>query len=80
MKCSIETGINGSPSFLDVKIFRETQSLSLAFSEKLRLVGYTLISSVFFPLEHKFGLVRSSLNRYFDLSSDFLKFHHEVDN
>ena len=42
-------------------------------------MGYTLISSVFFPLEYKFGLVRSSLNRYFDLSSDFLKFHHEVD-
>ena len=41
------------------------------FLEKKRFVGYTLISSVLahIPL----------LNRCFNLSSDFLKFYHEVD-
>ena len=33
----------------------------------------------FIPLEYKFGLVHTLLNRCFNLSSDFLKFHHEVD-
>ena len=33
----------------------------------------------FIPLECKFGLVHTSLTRCFNLSSDFLKFHHEVD-
>ena len=33
----------------------------------------------FIPLEYKFDLVHTLLNRCFRLSSDFLKFHHEVD-
>ena len=33
----------------------------------------------FIPLEYKFGFERTLLNCCFDLSSDFLKFHHEVD-
>ena len=33
----------------------------------------------YLPLEYKFGLVHTLLNRCFNLSSDFLKFHHEVD-
>ena len=33
----------------------------------------------FIPLEYKFGLVQTLLNSCFNLSSDFLKFHHEVD-
>ena len=33
----------------------------------------------FIPLEYKFGLVHTLLNRCFNLSSYFLKFHHEVD-
>ena len=33
----------------------------------------------FFSLEYKFGLVHTLLNRCFNLSSDFLKFHQEVD-
>ena len=32
----------------------------------------------FIPLECKFGLVHTLLNRCFNLSSDFLKLHHEV--
>ena len=33
----------------------------------------------FIPLEYEFGLVHTLLNRCFNLSSDFFKFHHEVD-
>ena len=33
----------------------------------------------FIPLEYKFGLVHTLLNRCFNLSLDFSKFHHEVD-
>ena len=33
----------------------------------------------FIPLEYKFGLVHTLLNRCYNLSADFLKFHHEVD-
>ena len=33
----------------------------------------------FIPLEYKFGLVHTFLSCCFNLSSDFLKFHHEVD-
>ena len=33
----------------------------------------------FIPLDNKFGLVHTLWNRFFNLSSDFLKFHHEVD-
>ena len=51
MKFSIETEINKSLSFLDVKIFRENgKFVTSFFLEKKRLVGYTLISSVLFHL------------------------------
>ena len=50
MKCSIETEINGSLSFLDMKIFRENDKFVTSFLEKKRLVEYTLISSVLFHL------------------------------
>ena len=48
IKFSIETELNGSLSFLDVKIFRENEKFEklLVFSEKIRSVGFTLISSV----------------------------------
>ena len=49
------------------------------FLEKKRLVGVYTNFTTFLPLEHKFGLVHTLLNRCFNLSFDFLKFHHEVD-
>ena len=48
MKLSTETEINGSLSFLNVKI--RCESLLLVFLEKIRLVECTLISSVLFHL------------------------------
>ena len=78
-KFSIETEINGSLSFLDVKIFRENDKFVTSVFRKETFSGvYTNFIS-FIPLEYKFGLVHTLLNRCFNLSSDFLKFHHEVD-
>ena len=79
MKCSIETGINGSPSFLDIKVLRENAKFITSIFRKDTFSGiYTNFIS-FFPPEYNFGFVCSPLNRYFNLSFDFLKFHHEVD-
>ena len=73
IKISIETKLNGSLSFLDVKIPVTSVFIKDTFSGV-----YTNFIS-FIPLEYKFGLVHTLLNRCFNLSSDFLKFDHEVD-
>ena len=79
MKLSIEAEINGSLSFLDLKIFRENVKFVISVFRKETFSGvYTNFIS-FIPLEYKFGLVHTLLNRCFNLSSDFLKFHHEID-
>ena len=78
MKFSIETEISGSLSFLDVKIFWENDKFITSVFRKETFSGvYTNFIS-FIPLEYKFGLVHALLNR-FNLSSDFLKIHHELD-
>ena len=82
MKFSIETEINGSLSFLDVEIFRENNKFVTFVTNVFRKETFSGVYTnftTFLPLEHKFGLVHTLLNRCFNLSSDFLKFHHEVD-
>ena len=62
-----------------VKIFRENDKFVTSVFRKETFSGvYTNFIS-FIPLEYKFGLVHTLLNRCFNLSSDFFKFHHEVD-
>ena len=62
-----------------MKIFRENDKFVTSVFRKETFSGvYTNFIS-FIPLEYKFGLVHTLLNRCFNLSSDFLKFHHEVD-
>ena len=74
IKFSTETELNGSLSFLDVKIFRENKKFVTSVFRKDTFSGvYTNFVS-FIPLEYKFGLVHTLLNRCFNLSSDFLKF------
>ena len=79
IKFSTETELNGSLSFLDVKIFRENEKVvtSVFRKDKFRGVYTNFIS--FISLEYKFGSVHTLPNRCFNLSSDFLKFHNEVD-
>ena len=68
MKFLIETGINGSLSFLDVKIFRENDKFVTSVFRKETFSGvYTNFIS-FIPLDYKFGLVHTLLNRCFNLS------------
>ena len=77
MKFSIETEINQSLSFLDVKIFRENGKFITSIFRKEALSGvYTNLIS-FISLDCKFGLVYTFLNCCFNLSSDFLKSHYE---
>ena len=79
MKFSIETEMNGSLSFLDVKIFRENDTFVTNVFRKETFSGvYTNFIS-FIPLEYKFALVHNLSNRCLNLSSDFLKSHHEID-
>ena len=79
MRFSIETETNRSLSFLDVKIFRENDKFVTSVCKKGTFSGvYTNFIS-FIPLQYKFGLVHTLLNRCCNLSSEFLKFHHEVD-
>ena len=78
MKFSIETEINQSLSFLGVKIFQENGKFVTSVFKKEAFSGvYTNFIS-FIPLDYKFGLVHTLLNRWFNLSSDFLKSHHKV--
>ena len=79
MTFSFETKINGSLSFLDVKIFRENDKSVTSVFRKETFSGVYTNFIGFIPLEYKFGLVHTLLNRCFNLSSDFFKFHHEVD-
>ena len=78
MKFPIETEINQSLSFLDVKIFRENGKFvtSVFRKETISRVHTNFIS--FIPFDYQFGLVHTLLNRCFNLSSNFLKFHHEI--
>ena len=62
-----------------MKILQENNKFVTSVFRKETFSGmYTNFIS-FIPLEYKFGLVHTLLNRCFNLSSDFLKFHHEVD-
>ena len=79
IKFSIETELNGSLSFLDFKIFRENEKFVTSVFRKDTFSGVCTNFISFIPHEYKFGLVHTLLNRCFNLSSDFLKFHHEVD-
>ena len=79
MKFSIEFEINGSLSLLDVKMFRANDKFDTSVFRKETFSGVYTSFITFIPLEYKFGLVHTLLNRCFNLSSDILKFHHEVD-
>ena len=78
MKFSIETELNGSLCFLDAKTFRENKKLVTSVFRKDTFSGVYSNFISFIPLEYKFSLAHTLLNRSFKLSSD-LKFYHEVD-
>ena len=61
------------------KYFEKTISLLLLFLGKKRLVGVHTNFISFLPLAYKFVLVHTLSNSCFNLSANFLKFHHQDD-
>ena len=79
IKFSFETEKDGKMPFLDVNVFRENGKFVTSVYRKETFTGvYTNFSS-FIPLEYKFGLVYTLLNRCFSLVSDMSKFHFEIE-
>ena len=76
---SLEKENEGRLSFLDVNIFREKGKFVTNVYRKKTFSGvYTNFDS-FIPETYKTGLIKSLLFRCFNLCSDFVKFHHEID-
>ena len=81
MKLSIETKLNAWLTFPDVTIFWENniyEKFVHGVFRKDTFSGVYINFISFIPFEYKFGLVHTLLNRYFNLSSDLSKFHHDV--
>ena len=75
---SLEKENEGRSSFLDVNIFREKERFVTNVYGKKTFSGvYTNFHS-FIPETYKTGLIKSLLFRCFNLCSDFVKFHHEI--
>ena len=75
---SIEKENEGPLSFLDVNIFREKRKfVTNVYREKTFSDVYTNFDS-FIPETYKNGLIKSKLFRCFNLCSDFVKLHHEI--
>ena len=72
-----ETKKDGQMSFLDVNVFRENGKFVTTIYRKETFTGvYTSFSS-FIPLQHKFDLVYTLINRCFSLVSK--TFHFEIE-
>ena len=78
MKFSLEKENDDHLSFSDINIFREKGKFVTNVYRKKNFSGvYTNFNS-FIPEIYKTGLIESLLFRCFNLSSDFMKFHHEI--
>ena len=67
MKFSTETEINGSLSFLDVKVFRKNDKFVTSIFKEDTFSGVYNNFISFIPVEYKFSLVHTLLNRCFNL-------------
>ena len=65
--------------FLDVNVFRQNGKFVTNIYRKETFTGVYNNFYSFIPLEHKFGLVYTLLQRYFCLVSDMCKFHFEIE-
>ena len=78
IKFSLEKENDGRLSFLDINIFREKGKFVTNVYRKKTLSGvYTNFNS-FIPETFKTGLMASLLFRCFNLCSEFVKFHHNI--
>ena len=79
MKFCLEKEEDGHLPFLDKNIFRENDKFGTNIYRKKTFSGvYTNFKS-FIPETNKIGLIKSLLFQCFSLSSDFIKFDHEID-
>ena len=76
---SLEKENEGRFSFLDVNIFREKGKFVTNVYRKKTFSGVYTNFDTFIPETYKTGLIKSLLFRSFNLWSDFVKFHHEID-
>ena len=65
-------------SFLDINIFREKGKFVTNVYRKKNFSGVFTNFNSFIPEIYKTGLIESLLCRCFNLSSDFMKFHREI--
>ena len=78
IKFSLEKENDGRLSFLDINIFREKGKFVTNVYRKKTFNGvYTNFNS-FIPETFKTGLMASLLFRCFNLCSEFVKFHHNI--
>ena len=77
---SIENEKDGCLPFLDVNIFRENEKFATNVYRKKTFSRVSTNFKSFIPETYKIGLIKSLLFRCFSLCSDFIKFHHEIDN
>ena len=74
--CEMET--NGVLPFLDVLVRREGSSLSTAVYRKPTFTGLGMKFTSCLPLSYKVNLVKTLVNRAYQISSSYFNFHEEV--
>ena len=79
IKISIEKEKDSCLTFLDVNIFCENEKFATNIYRKKTFSGVSTNLKSFIPETYKIGLIKPSLFRCFNLCSDFIKFHHEID-
>ena len=75
---SLERENDGRLSFLDINIFREKGKFVTNVYRKKTFSGVYTNFNTFIPETYKTGFIESLLFRCFNLCSDFVKFHHEI--
>ena len=75
---SLEKENDGRLSFSDINIFPEKGNFVTNVYRKMTFSGVYSNFNSFIPETYKTGLIESLLFRCFNLCSDFVKFHHEI--
>ena len=78
IKFSLGKENDGRLSFLGINIFREKGKFITNVYRKKTFSGVCTNFNSFISQTHKTGLIETLLFRYFNLCSDFMKFHHEI--
>ena len=78
LNVSLEKQNDGCLSILDVNIFREKGKFVTNVYRENTFGGVYTNFDIFIPETYKTGLIKSLLFRCFNLCSDFVKFHQEI--